>query len=180
MQAPYGQCSSALRTTRMGNAHQRSGRRAWAMLLGAQDDARGPCSSALRTTRVGNALRGRAFSFVAHPTPCVLRRDGLLPRVLPAQQRGDRAALRGASRAARCLGLSSFMSYLKYRRLRPHDVSVRRRYSTNKHKKRGYEPIGTIYEPPVRYQPRAPQTLRYPTMVLRSAFIRPSSHYRLT
>jgi len=54
-----------------------------AMLRSAQDDARGQCFSALRTTRVGNAPRGRAFSFVAHPTSCVLRRDGLLPRVLP-------------------------------------------------------------------------------------------------
>jgi hypothetical protein len=140
-----GQCSSALRTTRMGNAPQRSGRRAWAMLIGAQDDAHGQCSSALRTTRVGNAPRGPAFSFVAHPTPCdgmdcsqgfcsTTRRSRRLPPCPP-----------------RCLGLS-FMSY-RLPCYGAHDA--RRRYSTNKHKKRGYEPM---YEPPVRYQPSTSYT----------------------
>jgi len=115
MQAPYGQCSSALRTTRVGNAHRRSGRRAWAMLPEAVPLA----SWRTQLPATGwTAPKGSACS--------TTRRSRRLPR---------------------CLGLSSFMSdVVPSVTAARRDVSVRRRYSTNKHKKRGYvEPMYTLH-----------------------------------
>ena len=115
----------------MGDAHRRSGRRALAMLISAQDDAHGQCSPALRTTRVGNAPRGRAFSFVANPRS--LRTGWTAPKGSAC------STTRRSRRLPRCLGLSLFMSVPSF--------TAARRYSTNKQKRRVRTHVRT---PPVR------------------------------
>jgi len=140
----------------MGNAHRRSGRRAWAMLISAQDDAHGQCSPALRTTRVGNAPRGRAFSFVANP------RSLLTGWTSP---KGSACSTtRRSRRLPRCLGLSLFMSVPSF--------TAARRYSTNKQKRRVRTHVRTARSEPAEHLKHS-DTRPYPTMVLHSAFISP-------
>jgi hypothetical protein len=152
-----GQCSPALRTTRVGNAHRRSGRRAWAMLISAQDDAHGQCSSAPRTTRMGNAHQRpgrRAWAMLPEAVPLASWRTQLPATGWTVPKGSACSTTRRSRRLPRCLGLSSFMSYRRFGRTtrafrftRLGDVTLTAQIST-----RNAGDVEPMYEPHLKHE----------------------------